>query len=262
MTGLCPAPHVETRRTAPRAHELPPAPAMAAKPARPEVGSAVLSVAYDLCTGTGTLSPALSALLGVSETFSVGQIAALVTRVHEDDRGDVLAVARAALRGPDRLGCTFRVVDAAGHPRTAVGVGEPVSEGGSVVRLEGHVVDITEPVRAHAGAAVAASAANRAGIEQVKGALMLTLGVNDEAAFAMLRRFSNRHNVKLAVLAERVSARLAELGQHPEGAGPALVRLLEAAGDDAVGDGVRAPAVPAAPAARAVQSEPVPAASA
>ncbi|CAN5605543.1 hypothetical protein BH09ACT8_BH09ACT8_63900 [soil metagenome] len=45
---------------------------------------------------------------------------------------------------------------------------------------------------------------NRAGIEQAKGMLMFIYGVDDEAAFQMLRTQSQHRNVKLRLLAEQI----------------------------------------------------------
>jgi hypothetical protein len=51
----------------------------------------------------------------------------------------------------------------------------------------------------------------RSVIEQVKGALMFAFGVNADEAFEMLVEQSQRHNVKLYVLAEQVMKDLTEI---------------------------------------------------
>jgi 3-methyladenine DNA glycosylase AlkC len=53
-------------------------------------------------------------------------------------------------------------------------------------------------------AAVAAIAERRAVIEQAKGMLILLYGVDEEAAFDMLRARSQHANIKLRALAERL----------------------------------------------------------
>jgi hypothetical protein len=51
---------------------------------------------------------------------------------------------------------------------------------------------------------VLASTQNRAAIEQAKGALMLSFGVQEEVAFDLLRAYSSQHNIKLARVAEHI----------------------------------------------------------
>ena len=54
-------------------------------------------------------------------------------------------------------------------------------------------------------AEIAAFKVHRASIEQAKGVLMQLLSVDADTAFAILRRYSQDHNVKLRVLAERLA---------------------------------------------------------
>jgi hypothetical protein len=222
-------------------------PASAAPP--PSVGQPVATTELDLGTSDVRCSPALSALLGLGQTFSGQPAEDLLARVHEEDRAVLRATARSAARGEGPVACTVRVTDLRGRQRTVVAVGEATGGLDGRSRLRGCVVDVTEPVREQARGAVAASAAGRAAIEQVKGVLMLTLGVDDDEAFAVLRRCSNRHNVKLAVLAERIARRLPGLALHPDGARAALTLLLEHGGEDPLpaGDGRQDAAPDAAP---------------
>jgi AmiR/NasT family two-component response regulator len=55
------------------------------------------------------------------------------------------------------------------------------------------------------GAEIADFTTHRASIEQAKGVLMQLLSVDADAAFAVLARYSQVHNVKLRVLAERLA---------------------------------------------------------
>ena len=63
---------------------------------------------------------------------------------------------------------------------------------------------------------------HRATIEQAKGVLMQLLSIDADQAFAVLSRYSQTHNVKLRVLAERLTSAAAERGtpsrDDPEGA--------------------------------------------
>ena len=53
-------------------------------------------------------------------------------------------------------------------------------------------------------AAVAEFQAGRAVIEQAKGMLMVVYGVDADGAFDMLRQQSQKHNVKLRLVAEQI----------------------------------------------------------
>ena len=55
--------------------------------------------------------------------------------------------------------------------------------------------------------------ARRAVIEQAKGMLMLVYGVDADAAFDVLRKQSQDHNVKLNLVAEQVMKDLVELSR-------------------------------------------------
>jgi AmiR/NasT family two-component response regulator len=61
--------------------------------------------------------------------------------------------------------------------------------------------------------AVDVIAQSRALIEQTKGMLMLVLGVDATRAFDILRSQSQQQNVKLRVVAERVSKDLLEMSR-------------------------------------------------
>ncbi len=61
--------------------------------------------------------------------------------------------------------------------------------------------------------ALQAITARRAVIEQAKGMLMLVYGVDADAAFDVLRKQSQDHNVKLNLVAEQVMKDLVELSR-------------------------------------------------
>ncbi len=70
---------------------------------------------------------------------------------------------------------------------------------------------------------------HRATIEQAKGVLMQLLSVDADQAFAILSRYSQTHNVKLRVLAERLTSAAAERGtpSRDDPAGEHVTGLLE-----------------------------------
>jgi len=81
-----------------------------------------------------------------------------------------------------------------------------------------------------------AAMASRAKIEQAKGMLMLRYGIEEDAAFGMLRRWSSVHNVKLRTVA---AALIEACVQQPTEAGLEIApeRLVAAALSSQSGDG-------------------------
>ncbi|WP_162246812.1 ANTAR domain-containing protein [Phycicoccus sp. Root101] len=107
-------------------------------------------------------------------------------------------------------------------------MGHAEADEGQVTRLYGFVVDITDMLRETAAAAVAGALEHRAVIEQAKGALMLSFGINDEAAFELLRTYSSRSNIKLAVVAERIAQGLSDPQYSSLEPGRSLLNVLMA----------------------------------
>jgi hypothetical protein len=117
------------------------------------------------------------------------------------------------LRGPDGLRHEI--------PLTAVGS----RLNGVTTYITGFLIDVTAPMTARLNAAVAASAANRATIEQAKGAIMLGCSLTEQEAFTVLRLCSNQHNVRIAVLADRIVQAL-NTGAHEEPSARAVTALF------------------------------------
>jgi len=134
-------------------------------------------------------------------------MAHFLQRKHERDRDRVGQVIEAALRTGEPFTISYRLM-ANGDVRHVIVVGEALTESGAVTGLQGYYLDVTQEfsaeARAVADAAVAASAAGRDTIEQAKGVLMLSYGLDADAAFAMLRWWSRNHNLKVRTLAERL----------------------------------------------------------
>jgi hypothetical protein len=131
-------------------------------------------------------------------------------RMLPEDRPVMRSRFRRHLEQPGPYSCAYRMTDAGNQVRRLLFVGQSEAVDGVVKRLTGFVVDITEPMRESARAAVAASAEHRAAIEQAKGALMLSFGVEEDVAFDLLKAYSSQHNVKLAVVAERIVSGLSD----------------------------------------------------
>lgn len=129
---------------------------------------------------------------------------AMVARIVPEDRATVLARFQHHLEHAGPYSCVYRMTDAEGRSHRLVFVGASEAVAGTVKRLTGFVADITEAMREGARIAVVASAENRAAIEQAKGALMITFGVDEDIAFDLLRTYSSQHNIKLVAVAERI----------------------------------------------------------
>ena len=167
---------------------------------------------YEAGSGRWSWSPGLRALHGLG-ACAEPTTELMLDRMVEEDRPVMMARFEDHLREPGPYSCVYRMRDADDHLRRLIFVGQSeASAGGAVERLSGFVVDLTEPLRDSARAAVAASVEHRAAIEQAKGALMLSFGVEEDSAFDLLRAYSSQHNIKLAVVAERIVAGLSDPG--------------------------------------------------
>ena len=70
---------------------------------------------------------------------------------------------------------------------------------------------------------------HRAIIEQAKGVLMQLLSIDADQAFAVLSRYSQTHNIKLRILAERLTSAAVDRGtpSRDDAAGEPVTGLLE-----------------------------------
>lgn len=187
------------------------------------LGPAVPSGTFraDLTGNVWQWSDEVYALHGFEPGQIVPTIDALLAHVHDDDRRGV----EQALRGAGTHGIVstlHRLVAADGRERVVCLVGQAFAVGpGAEAQLVGHVADLTRPVErraaALADASIQASARHRADIEQAKALVAVLLDLDDDLAFAQLRRRSNQTNVPLRLLARdlvhdaRVAARRGEL---------------------------------------------------
>jgi ANTAR domain/PAS fold len=129
----------------------------------------------------------------------------LLAHVAPEQRGEIAARFQKAFTTVGPFTFSYRLVGADGRARQVTCVGDTLAdEATGAGDLRCVVVDISEPVREHAREAVEAAAEHRAAIEQAKGALIVSFGVDEDTAFMLLRSYSMRHNVKLSRLAERI----------------------------------------------------------
>jgi len=136
--------------------------------------------------------------------------AQVLSHKHPNDYAHVAG----ALEDTRRTGAAFstrhRMIDTAGRTHHVVVVGAQLrDDAGAVIGTHGFYVDISPADRAEQdriSAAIAEISENRAVIEQAKGMLSLLYGVDDLAAFEMLRVRSQESNVKLRALAAQLVA--------------------------------------------------------
>jgi hypothetical protein len=88
-------------------------------------------------------------------------------------------------------------------------------DSGTVIGTHGFYVDVTPSEKERqqeVSAAVAEISENRAAIEQAKGMLMMTYGIDAATAFELLKWRSQQNNAKLRVLAEQLVKDFTALG--------------------------------------------------
>lgn len=188
------------------------------------------SFRFTPATGAWTWSRDLYLLHGFAPGDIVPSLELVLAHLHPDDRPEAEPVLRRGLATEVPFASWHRVVAADGAVRQVVMVGR-----GSLGEVTGYVVDLGDPVREAVNRevreALRAMAGTRPLIEQAKGALMLAYGLAADEAFAVLRRYSQRTNVKVRELAQELTAALAG-GGIPADVAEALRRV---AGEVAAG---------------------------
>jgi len=148
--------------------------------------------------------------------FEPGEVmpttALVLAHKHPDDRIRAKTVLAEACVTGEPFASLHRIMDAKGATRDVVlsGYGSRFDQG-RVEELAGVFVDVTEDVVTVANDAASAqiekALVHRTSIEQAKGILAVTLGINPEAAFEQLRHQSMIANVPVRELADRIVAR-------------------------------------------------------
>lgn len=162
---------------------------------------------YDAPTDTWTWSDELYLIHGFRPREVVPTTALLVAHQHPEDRASAVTDVLETLRNGRPFASRHRIVDSHQVERKVITVGRAELDGdGRIHRVSGFVVDVTgsflRDLAASTHAAVEAAGASRAMIDQAKGALMLVYGMDEDAAFNLLRWYSQRSNVKLRDLAD------------------------------------------------------------
>jgi len=196
---------------------------------------------YDVPTQTWWWSTSLYTVYGFAPGEIVPTAGLMLAHHHPDDRAGTVQLITAAVTGGKPFSSRHRILDARRRVHTVVTVGEGIrNEHGQVVEVRGYLIDVTDAlhrdVRAATRMAVELSAETRAAIDQAKGAMMITYGLDEDEAFALLRWHSQHSNIKLRDIAAAITDRTSD---------PDLAGLTAAGKITTILAGLTHPAAPA-----------------
>ncbi len=193
---------------------------------------------YNVEAKTWWWSDDLYRILGFEPGDIVPTTELLVAHKHPDDAAVATAIILNAFTSGEPFALWHRIIDARRRVRTVVSVGDGYRDtSGTLVEVRGYMVDVTGSKRGQTARdideAVRRSAESRGTIEQAKGIVMATLGVDADEAFGLLKRASQNANIKLRDLAQTLVSTLAEM----RGAGMDSLKAVEQVlGPDVVSD--------------------------
>ena len=129
---------------------------------------------------------------------------------HPDDYRQIADTLDLVRHSRQAFSSRHRIIDVQGRVHHVVVVGDLLREvDGTAMATHGYYVDVTPSERERQDqvtAAVTVIAEARADIERTKGMLMLIYGMDEAAAFELLKWRSQETNVKLRLLAAQVAA--------------------------------------------------------
>lgn len=142
----------------------------------------------------------------------------VLSHEHPDDHWRVADTMEQIRRTREPSSSRHRICDTGGWVRHVIVAGDALVDAeGTVIGSYGFYVDVTPTLAARRDevtAALAEIAENRGAIEQAKGMLMAVYNLDADAAFNLLKWVSQRHNIKLRLLAEQIAADFSGLGRH------------------------------------------------
>ena len=155
---------------------------------------------YDVPTDTWWWSPSLYTIHGFNPGEIVPTTALMTAHQHPEDQAATAELVTASIRAGKPFCSRHRILDAQQRIHTVVTIGEGIrSDDGQIVRVCGYFIDVTDSLHRELAAAtrgaVERSAGSRAAIEQAKGVLMITYGLDEDEAFALLRWHSQHTNI-------------------------------------------------------------------
>jgi hypothetical protein len=145
--------------------------------------------------------------------YAPGEVEPTLARFlqHKDprDRAQVDMVFTRCSQEGGPFSCYHRIIDARGRRKTvvAIGFGRRDAADTHTDLMQGFLVEASSGNHLESEEALQSLLRSRASIEQVKGALMLVHGLTSDAAFSLLRGYSQVYNKKLsAIVAEVLDA--------------------------------------------------------
>lgn len=134
----------------------------------------------------------------------------VLSHKHPADRPEVADGINAMIRRRQAFSTRHRIVDTGGIIHHVLVVGDQFcDDSGKVVGTHGFYIEITPaPARSREdsiSAKVAEIVGRRGVIDRTKGMLMLIYGIDEDAAFNMLKSLSQTGNIRLGLLAQRIA---------------------------------------------------------
>jgi hypothetical protein len=170
---------------------------------------------YDVPTDTWWWSTSLYTVYGFTPGEIVPTTALMLAHQHPEDRCRAAQLIASAVTAGKPFSSRHRILDAQRRIHTVVTIGEGIRDAHQeIIKVSGYLIDVTDAL--HRDIAIATrmavelSAATRATIEQAKGALMITYGLDDDEAFALLRSHSQHSNIKLRDIATAITDRTSD----------------------------------------------------
>ena len=160
-------------------------------------------------TGTWTWSEQVYGIYGFAPGDVVPTTELILAHQHPEDRAEVEQILADAVETGTPHTLWHRIRDAHGNTRQVVMLGAgDFADDGALKGFSGFLVDLTEAVRRttarEVDEAMELMSQSRPAIEQAKGALMISYGLDADRAFQLLRRYSQHANVKLRDVAANV----------------------------------------------------------
>ncbi len=142
----------------------------------------------------------------------------VLSHKHPADRPQVADGINDMIKRRQAFSTRHRIVDTGGMIHHVLVVGDQFcDDAGVVVGTHGFYIEVTPaPARSREesiSAKVAEIAGRRGVIDRTKGMLMLIYGIDEDAAFNMLKTLSQSGNMKLGLLAQRIAEDFAALGK-------------------------------------------------
>ena len=183
---------------------------------------------YDYVTQEWSWSPEIIRMWDLAMVTETA-VEDILGRVHADDRVETTRRVTSSVEDGVLLSGQARLTTDTRGERIFSFLGDVVrDDDGTLLRLEGYSLDVTDEVRLATREAVDAATRHRRAIEQVKGALMVTYRVDEVTAFAILRKQSNESNVKIHELAEHVGRAMSGGVPRPGGGATPMMEILAA----------------------------------